>query len=79
MSNAALETITTSIGLALLKQDVSHAAKIKEYEADKKSDQLRIAKLEGVLRLAASVIRDGELSERAEVADRLDQILGEAS
>lgn len=74
-----LEPVATSIGLALLKQDVSHAARIKEYESAHKADQLRIAKLEGVVRLAAQVMRDGKKAERAEVADRLDKILREPS
>jgi hypothetical protein len=79
MNTAEATPAPTSIGLALLKQDVSHAARIKEYELAHKDDQLRIAKLEGVLRLAAQVLRDGKKVERSEVADRLDKILREPS
>ena len=39
---------------------------------------LRIAKLEGALRLAVNVLRDGEAAERLEVAERAAKILGEA-
>jgi len=42
------------------------------------SDQIRLAKLEGALRLAVNVLRDGEAAERSEVADRVAKILGEA-
>lgn len=41
------------------------------------SDEIRLAKLEGALRLAVNVLRDGEAAERSEVADRVAKILGE--
>jgi hypothetical protein len=39
------------------------------------SDQIRLAKLEGALRLALNVLRDGDASERAAVAEQLQETL----
>jgi hypothetical protein len=39
------------------------------------ADHLRIAKLEGALRLAVNVLRDGDASERAAVATQLQKTL----
>jgi hypothetical protein len=39
------------------------------------SDQIRLAKLEGALRLAVNVLRDGDASERAAVAEQLQETL----
>ena len=47
--------------------------------ADGKADQVRIAKLEGVLRLAIPVLRAGDDAERADVAASLEQVLGETA
>ncbi len=57
-----------SIGMALLKQDVSHSRKISEHLTYQ-------AKLEGALRLALNVLRDGDASERAAVAEQLQETL----
>lgn len=65
--------------LSLLKQDHSHARKIREYEDQAKADQMRIAKLEGVLRLAVPVLRAGDDAERADVVGYLEHVLGEMS
>lgn len=65
--------------MSLLKQDHSHARKIREYDDQAKADQVRIAKLEGVLRLAVPVLRAGDDAERADVAASLEQVLGETA
>jgi hypothetical protein len=57
-----------SIGMALLHQDVSHAAKIREHLAYQ-------AKLEGLLRLAAQVLTSGDAAERADVAGQIQIVL----
>lgn len=59
-----------SIGMALLHQDVSHAAKIREHLAYQ-------AKLEGLLRLAAQVLTSGDKAERADVAGQIECAIGE--
>ncbi len=38
------------------------------------SDQIRLAKLEGALRLALNVLRDGDASERAAVAEQIKKL-----
>lgn len=38
------------------------------------SDEIRLAKLEGALRLAVNVLRDGDASERAAVADQIKKL-----
>lgn len=67
----------TSIGLALLRQDVGHAGKIKEHEAKHKADELRIAKLEGALRLAVPVLKGGAKKERLAVAAQINELLAQ--
>lgn len=61
---------TRSLGMALLHQDVSHAHKIREHLAYQ-------AKLEGILRLAAKVIIDGDQAEREQVAGQIECVLAE--
>jgi hypothetical protein len=39
------------------------------------SDEIRLSKLEGALRLALNVLRDGDASERAAVAEQLQKTL----
>ncbi len=39
------------------------------------SDEIRLAKLEGALRLALNVLRDGDASERVAVAEQLQETL----
>lgn len=67
----------TSLGLALLRQDVSHAARVKQYKATIDADQVRIARLEGILRLAVPVLRNGPPEERADVAAQAEALLAE--
>jgi hypothetical protein len=57
-----------SRGLAFLRQDVSHAAKIREHLAYQ-------ARLEGVLQLASRVIIDGDEAERRDVAGQILAVL----
>ena len=64
-----------SRAMSLLKQDHSHARKIREYDDQAKADQMRIARLEGVLRLAVPVLRAGDDAERADVAASLEHVL----
>lgn len=54
--------------LSLLKQDVSHAAKIREHLTYQ-------ARLEGVLQLASRVIVDGDETERRDVAGQIQAVL----
>jgi hypothetical protein len=57
-----------SVGMALLKQDASHAAKIREhirYES----------KLEGLLQLASRVLLNGDKAERDDVAVQIQALL----
>lgn len=61
--------------MSLLKQDHSHARKIREYEDQAKTDQMRIAKLEGILRLACRVLVDGDPAERRDVAGQIQSVL----
>lgn len=59
---------TLSLGRSLLKQDVSHSTKIAahlKYEA----------KLEGILRLAARVLIDGDRAEQLDVAEQIEAAL----
>ena len=63
--------------MSLLKQDHSHARKIREYEDQAKADQVSIAKLEGALRLASKVLVDGDEAERKDVAGQINKILNE--
>lgn len=63
--------------MSLLKQDHSHARKIREYEDQAKADQVSIAKLEGALRLASKVLVDGDEAERKDVAEQINKILNE--
>ncbi|MDO9584384.1 MAG: hypothetical protein Q7J24_14935 [Desulfomicrobium sp.] len=39
------------------------------------SDEIRLAKLEGALRLAVNVLRDGDSKERVAVAEQLQKTL----
>ena len=59
---------TRSLGMALLAQDVSHAAKIREHLAYQ-------ARLEGALRLAAHVLTDGDEFERQTTAQQIELVL----
>lgn len=59
-----------SAAMILLRQDMSHARKIREHEAYQ-------ARLEGLLRLAGQVLVDGDEVERADVAMQIDVFLGE--
>lgn len=59
-----------SAAMILLRQDASHARKIREHEAYQ-------ARLEGLLRLAGQVLVDGDEVERADVAMQIDVFLGE--
>jgi hypothetical protein len=67
--------------MSLLKQDHSHARKIREYDDQAKADQVRIAKLEGVLQLASKVLVDGDEAERKDLAEQIIklQIGGQAA
>ena len=56
--------------MMLLRQDVAHAAKIREHETYQ-------ARIEGLLRLAAQVLADGDDMERADVVRQIDAVLGE--
>ena len=60
--------------MSLLKQDHSHARKIREYEDQAKADQMRIAQLEGMLRLARKVLVDGDEAERKDVAGQINKL-----
>lgn len=62
------EPATQSRGLAFLRQDVGHAAKIREHLAYQ-------ARLEGVLQLASKVIVDGDEAERRDVAGQILAVL----
>lgn len=61
-----------SAAMMLLRQDVSHAAKIREHLTYQ-------ARVEGLLRLAAQVLADGDDEERAEVVRQIDAVLGEVA
>ena len=61
--------------MSLLKQDHSHARKIREYEDQAKADQVRIAQLEGMLRLARKVLLYGDGAERKDVAGQIKKLL----
>lgn len=63
-----------SRGMACLKQDVAHSRRIREYEDQAKADQVRIAKLEGALRLASKVLVDGDEAERKDVAKQINKL-----
>lgn len=69
------QAIPLSRGMTFLKQDVAHSRRIREYESRAKDDQLRIAKLEGALRLAIQVLADGDEAERVAVAEQLRKTL----
>jgi len=69
------ERMVQNRAMSLLKQDHSHARKIREYEDQAKADQLRIAKLEGMLRLARKVLIDGDAAERELVAEQIEKIM----
>lgn len=69
-----VEPATQSKAMSLLKQDVSHARRIREYEDQAKDDQVRIAKLEGALRLAIKVLVDGDQNEREQVAKQIHNL-----
>lgn len=69
------QTTPLSRGLTFLKQDVAHSSRIREYESKAKDDQLRIAKLEGALRLAVQVLVGGDEAERVAVAEQLQKTL----
>lgn len=57
-----------SRGMTLLKQDVSHAAKIREH--------LRYeSKIEGLLQLASRVLLNGDEAERVDVAKQIQALL----
>jgi hypothetical protein len=70
----ALAAKVHSHAMALLKQDTAHAAKIREYKDAAEQDQVRIAKLEGVLQLAERVLVDGDDEERAEVVAQIRKL-----
>ena len=61
-----------SAAMMLLRQDVSHAAKIREHETYQ-------ARIMGLLRLAAQVLADGDDEERADVVRKIDELLGEVA
>lgn len=64
----SLEPKTQSPAIMLLKQDVSHAAKIREhirYES----------RLEGLLQLASRVLLNGDKAERDDVAKQIQDLL----
>lgn len=66
-----LETMpspTQSKGMALLKQDVSHAAKIREHARYE-------SRLEGLLQLASRVLLNGDEAERVDVAKQIQALL----
>lgn len=66
-----LETMpapTQSTAMALLKQDVSHAAKIREHVRYE-------SKLEGILQLASRVLLNGDEAERVDVANQIQALL----
>lgn len=71
------QRMVQSRAMSLLKQDHSHARKIREYEDQAKADQVSIAKLEGALRLASKVLVDGDEAERKDVAEQINKILNE--
>jgi len=62
------EPVAQSRGLAFLRQDVGHAAKIREHLAYQ-------ARLEGALRLARRVLADGDKAERLGVAEQIEAVL----
>ena len=57
-----------SVGMALLKQDVGHAAKIREHLGYE-------SKLEGLLQLASRVLLNGDKTERIDVANQIQALL----
>jgi hypothetical protein len=57
-----------SVGMALLKQDVGHAAKIREHVRYE-------SKLEGLLQLASRVLLNGDEAERVDVAKQIQALL----
>lgn len=61
-----------SAAMMLLRQDVAHAAKIREHLTYQ-------ARVEGLLRLAAQVLREGDDEERADVVRQIDELLGEVA
>lgn len=61
-----------SAAMMLLRQDVAHAAKIRDHLTYQ-------ARVEGLLRLAAQVLADGDDEERADVVRQIDAVLGEVA
>lgn len=59
-----------SRSLAFLRQDVGHAAKIREHLTYQ-------AKLEGLLQLAGKALLDGDEIERATIASQIEDLLGQ--
>lgn len=57
-----------SAAMMLLRQDASHARKIREHETYQ-------ARIEGLLRLAAQVLVDGDEGERADVARQIGDVM----
>lgn len=74
LQDDAMAAKVHSHAMALLKQDTAHAAKIREYKATAEQDQVRIAKLEGLLKLVERVLVDGDESERAEVVAQIKKL-----
>ena len=63
-----LEPKTQSRAMMLLKQDVSHAAKIREHLGYE-------SRLEGLLQLASRVLLNGDKAERDDVAAQIQALL----
>lgn len=59
-----------SRGLAFLKQDVGHAAKIREHLTYQ-------AKLEGLLQLAGKALLNGDKNERRTIAKQIEDLLAQ--